>query len=346
MTHINTYTPELIPQIKQFQTIIQENSSFLLVGHTKPDGDCLGSLLALGHWIEKIGGKEVHYTASRSHAPSMNWVWWSEKVQYFTDHESFKLPEVQVVILLDHCAPNQRSDIQILLSDYIKNKITVCIDHHINTPVPVNCSMVDASSSSACEWLWEILNYLDPEGIDKQIATRCFLGLTTDTGGSVGLEYEKDSVRSFENALGMLKAGADKKSIIQKLNEVTPSQLEYAKKMFGSIHFTKNCLWVVVEWKDIEELGLDTEQAGLAFGLMKKIVGKDVIAKFTHQDNKRYGSLRTATDIDVQQIAASFGGGGHVKAAGFRLEADYSLKDIEAIMLQIEQKVELQKKSS
>lgn len=76
---------------------------------------------------------------------------------------------------------------------------------------------------------------------------------------------------------------------------------------------------------------------------MKKIVGKDVIAKFTHQDNKRYGSLRTATDIDVQQIAASFGGGGHVKAAGFRLEADYSLKDIEAIMLQIEQKVELQK---
>ena len=70
MTHINTYTPELIPQIKQFQTIIQENSSFLLVGHTKPDGDCLDSLLAQSHWIEKIGGKEVHNTETKSCAPS------------------------------------------------------------------------------------------------------------------------------------------------------------------------------------------------------------------------------------------------------------------------------------
>ena len=157
------------------------------------------------------------------------------------------------------------------------------------------------------------------------------------------MEHEKDSVRSYENALDMLKTGADKKTIIQKLNEVMPAQLEYAKVMFNNIQFTKNCLWVIVEGEDMDKFGLDSEQAGLAFGIMKKVVGKDVIAKFTHQEDARYGSLRTTTNIDVQQIAAGFGGGGHVKGAGFRIQADYTHKDIEAIMAQIEQRVALQK---
>lgn len=184
MTHIETYTPQFIPQIKKLQTIIQNNESFLLVGHSKPDGDCLGSMLALGHWIEKQG-KQVHYTASRAHVPSMNWVWGSQKLQYFVDNPDYQLPETQVVIMLDHCASNQRSDLQEILTEYIKDKITVCIDHHVNTPFPTQCSLIDTTSSSASEWVWEILSYLDPQNIDEQIATRCFLGLTTDTGGSV-----------------------------------------------------------------------------------------------------------------------------------------------------------------
>ena len=114
----------------------------------------------------------------------MNWVWGSEKIQYFTDNDNFQLPDAQVVILLDHCAPNQWSDLQEILTDYIKDKITVCIDHHINTAISTQCSLIDTTSSSASEWVWEILTYLDPQGIDNQIATWCFLGLTTDTGGT------------------------------------------------------------------------------------------------------------------------------------------------------------------
>lgn len=74
MTHIRTYASQFMPQLAEFKTIINSNSSFLLVGHSRPDGDCLGSMLALGHWIEKQG-KHVYYTASRNHVPSLNWVW-------------------------------------------------------------------------------------------------------------------------------------------------------------------------------------------------------------------------------------------------------------------------------
>lgn len=85
----------------------------------------------------------------------------------------------------------------------------------------------------------------------------------------MALEYEKDPIRSHENALGMLRAGADKKTIIKRLNTITTPQLLFAKLLFERMSFSKHCLWIWYEGKEADALGLDIEQSKLAFRMMK-----------------------------------------------------------------------------
>jgi phosphoesterase RecJ-like protein len=231
------------------------------------------------------------------------------------------------------------------IETYIQNKITCCIDHHIAHDPFTQIDIIDASSSSCSELLWEIISHRENGSTivytDPQVASSFYVWLTTDTGGTVALEYEKDPIRSHENALGMLRAGADKKTIIKRLNTITTPQLLFAKLLFERMSFSKHCLWIWYEGKEADALGLDIEQSKLAFRMMKDTSWMKVVIKFVRQGTSWYASIRTATNFNVRQIAEYFGGGGHNFAAGCKLpHPEWTVQDIEKIVRQIDDLVD------
>lgn len=342
--HSKTYLSKLQPEIDCLFQIISNHQTFLLVGHSNPDGDCMGSMLGLGSWLKNIW-KKVSYVASRVHDKSLDRVPWSEQIQYFVDNKYFGLEETQVVMFLDHNWSRQRSDMETVMTEYIRNRITVCIDHHMEPTLETDCNIIDESSSSCCELIREMLSDRETRGntkhIDPYIATMLYLGLTTDTGGSVGLEYEKDSIRSYENALGMLKHGADKQTIIRQLNTISLPTLQFTITLLQRTRYSKHCIRTRSTKEEIEELRLDGNKAWVAKRLLRQVTGFDVFAKFTLVEWVLYASLRTSNQTDVQRIAAHFGWGWHIYAAGFKLyDKKYTIDDIEAIVVKIDQLVE------
>lgn len=346
-SHIEKYLPHLADKIEQLFQIISDNEIFCIVWHSNPDGDCLGSMLWLWETLEQQG-KKVQYCASRNHEPSLSSrITDIEKVQYYIDRNNTILwldldVDTQVIIFVDHNKSNQRSDMKEYMSEFINNKITVCIDHHVSSWPFTGLDIVDETSSSACELIWEILDYRlqhkQEFTITKNIATHLYLWLTTDTGQTVGLEYELDSIRSHENALGMLYAGANKQLIVKKLNEVTPNMIEFAKRAFGRVKHSKHCIRLRSTAVEAQELGLDGEQTKIAFRALKWLVGVKVLIRFRQADNHRYMSLRTATWYNVQEIAAQFGGWWHKVASGVKFENSWSRteQDLEDIVQKID----------
>lgn len=336
MSHVETYLSAFVPQIKQFDQIITDHTTFLIIGHSHPDGDCLWSMLWLGRRLEKQG-KKVQYTASRSHASSLDRVWWSEKISYFVDNSDYERYESEVVILIDHSSYGQRSDAQLYFLEHITGDQTiVCIDHHLDANVQTHCSLIDESSSSACELVRELLDYLDPTHtfVDDTIASCCFLWLITDTGASSWFVREKDSIRTFENALGMIKAGAQKSMIIEKLNRFPLNQLLFTKMMFDRMQSFDHGVRVCIEEKDRLSYGLDQDASSQIQSLMSSVEDLDIIVVCKIVDGSLHGSLRTTNDINVQSIAKQFGWWGHRLAAWFRLnDRQYTLDDIKQTII-------------
>lgn len=315
-----TYLSSLQSQIDQFHDLVKSHQTFLIIGHSNPDGDCLGSMLGLGRWLEKQG-KEVRYTASRQHSPSLNRVWWSDRISYVTNNPWYTRFDSDVIICIDHSSYSQRSDAQSYFQEHITNQIIVCIDHHLDASIVCQYSLIDTSASSATELLRELLNYLDPhkEYIDSTIASLCYLGLVTDTWWSWWFMREKNSIRSFENALSMIKAWAEKPLIINKLNTLTQNDIEFIKLCFTKIQYFEHGIWYVVSEEERLQFGLDAENLHRFSSIIKKIENQDVIVCFTLIEGKVYGSIRTTNAINVQRIAKAFGGWWHLLASGFRL---------------------------
>lgn len=350
MNHAQTYLNDLIPRIDQLFQIIKNNQKFVIVWHSNPDGDCLGSMLGLWGILEWMG-KQVQYCASRPHEASMSRIAWSEKIQYYISRENEILnldldQDTQVVIFVDHNKSNQRSDMKEYMEWFIIWKQTVCIDHHICNEVYTDLDIIDASSSSACELIREILQY--QKSIDNSIeihsdlATLFYTGLTTDTGGTVGLEYEKNPIRSHENALEMLRAWADKKFIINKLNEVTLPMLEFAKLSFDRMQFSKHCLRTWSTAEESKAMWLDGGQIKIASSIMKRIIWIKVVIRFAKNSGKWYTSIRTATGFNVQQIAQHYGWGWHILAAWCKLEKpERDEKDLAKLVQEIDDKIDV-----
>lgn len=334
MSHVDSYLSSFIRAIQDFQDIVQNNHTFLIVGHTKPDGDCLWSMIGLWTWLGKQG-KSVYYTASRNHSCTLDRVWWSDQIQYFEWNLTYELESsCQVVIFVDHSSQGQWSDMKESMMHYCSNKITVCLDHHLKASLVVDCLIVDESSSSACELLWEILQYIDPSFIDEKIASLCLLWLITDTGWSSGLKREKDSIRSFENALDMIRNGADKSFIINKLTRISLDQLSFTKIMFDRIYFFDHGIRIRAQESDWIDYHLDSDALFLIQSIMKSVENMDIVAVFTIIEGKLYGSLRTTNGINVQYIAEYFGWGWHTLAAGFRLvDKIYTRDDIQSTLI-------------
>ncbi len=217
----------------------------------------------------------------------------------------------------------------------------VNIDHHASNTGFGKVNLIDMTAASTTELITRVVQALESETntklMDADIATLLLTGLTTDTGS---FQNANTTPRAMEVAANLIEAGARQQEIIHqifKTKQLTTLKLwgrVLSKIQSDPIH---KIVWSTITADDLRETGADAEEAmGIIDELLTNAPGAEVILLLKQSEIGVSGSLRTTTPaISAMEIASIFGGGGHVRAAGFKIKD----KQVEAVTDEVVEKI-------
>jgi bifunctional oligoribonuclease and PAP phosphatase NrnA len=304
--------------------ILREHRRFAILGHVRPDGDALGSQLALALSLQALG-KEVR-------------VWnedgMLEKYSFLPRAELLTKPpptpeDFDVAIALDTAIQNRLGT---ALAAVGSAKIWINIDHHLSNPGYGDVVHVDSSAPATAEIVFRLIKSQDLP-FDRDIAENLYAAISTDTGS---FQYPKTSAQTFEIAAELIRTGLDVGRVSQQLYENYPRRrLELLRELLRSMRFQQEgrVASFSLTLKTAAELGvLPEDNEGLIDHL--RAVHGVIVAVFFEElmEGKIRVSMRSKTDaVDVCAICQKFGGGGHTLAAGARVRG--TLTEVEERVL-------------
>lgn len=299
---------------EKIQQAINSARNILLIAHRKPDGDTLGAIGAFLVYLEKADKKAEAFCVDR--APlNLNFLPRLEKI--FNEKEKLDYKQYDCIITLD-CSDWQ----QAVLSDDLtsqKEKI-INIDHHRTNTNYGRLNLVAPEASSTCEVVYDFFNQANIE-IDAKIATCLLTGIVTDTNNFFN---PATSFSAMTAASRLLKKGARFQKIVDNFfKSKTLNSLKLWGKALSDLYINKKrgVLISVITHEDYEKYNITEEMVeGLANFLQNLHEARVVLVLKEEEKGEIRGSLRTMSDkIDVAKLAQRLGGGGHQKAAGFRV---------------------------
>ncbi len=302
---------------QQILTALQNANKILILGHTnpRPDGDSLGSVLALTHYLRSLG-KEV--TAFSLYPVAQNLAYLPGSLELTTEVERLKIADHDLIVMLDF-AEFKNSGLEMeLRGAYQTGQAFINIDHHPGEHEVAEISLVIPTASSTAEILYHIFSQNNLP-ISKDMATCLLTGILTDTQNYTN---GATTFTAMQAGSELLRAGARLQQITAHTwqNKDLPILRLWGKVLLRLEEDPQTGLaTTVVTLKDLEEENLPAEAAeGVANFLNSLSTSKAVLILREEAEGKVKGSLRTTRDdVDVAEIAKQYGGGGHKKAAGF-----------------------------
>jgi bifunctional oligoribonuclease and PAP phosphatase NrnA len=294
---------------------LREGEKFLLTTHENPDGDALGSLVAMNETLRALGKNTVMFLSAEEFPLPY------EYRDLPLGSVSHSLPddaEERTIVFLD-CGNLDRMPVSFLSRD---DAHIVNIDHHHDNTCFGTANLVVDGASCTAEIIWELLPDL---GVDltPEIAEALYIGLVTDTGK---FQYENTTPNSHRMAGELLERGVDVHAIFRRLYENVPfAKLKLLARVLTRVerHDGGRLTLSFIMRKDYEETGADENYSEGLVDHMRALQGTVVAALVREQLKEgREGvmkvSLRASADaVDVSVIARKEGGGGHRQAAGF-----------------------------
>lgn len=258
--------------------------------------------------MEKLD-KEVSYFTPNEVSKTFSFLPGVQKVQTDFDYGDYDL-----FFFLDFTEEKRIKAFSQKHEDYFEDQRIIVIDHHIGTNHNAILELKDESAMSTCELIREVIQVLWPDFIDKTIATQLYLGLTTDSGNFL---FDANHERTLRNALSLVQAGADKKTIIDKvLRSKSFAAVQFMQKVLARMQRDGDILWASYTNAERMAAEVDKEEAEYALHTMQNIDGAKLILYIIEKDEELKLSFRSKGQVNCQQLAAIFGGGGHVNAAG------------------------------
>jgi len=241
-----------------------------------------------------------------------------------------------LIIILDADALERLGEIYQKNTEMFYRGETLNIDHHASNTYFGKINWVVEESSSTCEILVSLIEALESEHgrlMDKEIATALLTGIMTDTNL---FQAPNTTPKSLTIAAQLIAAGGDRDIISKKVFQTnTYSTLKIWGRILSKLdsYPALGIVWSEVSTKDFNETGADDAALSSALNnLLYSTEGAKVIILFKERNGLIEISLRSIGDIDVSMVAKEFGGGGHAKAAGFKLEGS-TLEDAKKIVL-------------
>ncbi|MFA6252996.1 MAG: bifunctional oligoribonuclease/PAP phosphatase NrnA [Patescibacteria group bacterium] len=299
------------------QAILQEikqAENILIISHQRPDGDTLGSNLALRKYLSSLG-KNVHSFCDSLIPDYLTFLPDSHLIKQ--DHLLFT-KKFDLVITVDS-ATLELTGAQHLLEILPQPYRLINIDHHNSNPKYADINLVLSEACSTAEIIYRL--FADWKiTLDQDIATNLACGLITDTSG---FKNPATSYQSLNIAAELFNQGANLHQLLKITNRsknidnliLWGRALERLEKIEKN-----NIVFTFLTQSDLLETNTDESAIeGIANFLHILKEGKIILVLVETSANMIKGSLRTTSEIDVSEIAKLFGGGGHKKAAGFTL---------------------------
>ena len=306
-----------LAMFKEIGQILRAHQRFAILGHVRPDGDALGSQLALALSLQALG-KEVRVWNEDGMLEKYSFL---PRAELLTKPPS--TPEAfDVAVALDTAIQNRLGT---ALGAVRSAKIWINIDHHLSNPGYGDLVHIDTSAPATGEIIFHLIK---SQGLpfDRDIAENLYAAISTDTGS---FQYPKTSARTFEIAAELIRAGVDVGGLSQLLYENYPRRrLELLRELLRNMRFQQDdhVASFSLSLKAAAELGvLPEDNEGLIDHL--RAVHGVIVAVFFEElsDGKVRVSMRSKTDaVDACAICQKFGGGGHTLAAGARVRGTLS----------------------
>ena len=292
---------------------IARHDDFVIASHTDPDGDSLGSSLALSLMLDQIG-KQSEVVIQQPFPRRFSW-----------------LPEFSRVQTRDAVSRRSRASILVECSDFSRAGVagldrveSLNIDHHTQNAMFANVNWIDPQVAATGMMVARLAEPLGAE-VTPSIATLLYVAVLTDTGS---FHHSNTDAAALQFAADMVKLGADASRIAEAVyGNVPAARIFLLADALATLKLEEDgyVAWMVLWRGDFARRGGgDTEGlinqvhaiAGVGVALLFKEVGRDCFRV----------SLRSDGSVDVAQVAASYGGGGHPRAAGCQLNG--SLEEV------------------
>lgn len=286
-----------------------------IISHKNPDGDTLGSQLALGNALKSVGKDVILYNRDTISKKFYFIAGANTVIQYL---DGMELPEV--VVFVD-CAEPQLAGFH--LTDAIfSNRTIVNIDHHASNKQYGTWNYVIDSAGANCQNIYHLLQAMQVS-ITPEIATALYVGLSTDTGNFM---YDNVSAETLRIAAELKEIGANTDALrLQLYESCSKKKIEMMKYILNNLHISEDgqYAWSTISYEMMHTLEPESTDIDGLINTIKDIEGVEIAVLFRGVEaNRTKASLRSKVWADVNEIAGIFGGGGHVRASGVSIDGD------------------------
>lgn len=290
---------------------LKNSDDICIIAHVSPDGDTLGSSLALYHVLRALN-KRVCVACCDSVPRVYSFLPAANEILLPKD---VTLP-VKLAVAVD-CADIQRMGDSAALFE--KAGATVNIDHHSTNGGYAQENCVDGDAAAAGEIIYKLVNLLTDK-VDRDTAECLYVALMTDTGN---FSYANTMPSTFETAAKLVALGADNARANRLVYRTVPL---HKTKLIGraidniALYFGGKVGISTLTQKEMREVGATGEDTEGIIDHVRDIEGVEVAMLIREEGENRFKvSLRSKTYADVSVIAAALGGGGHMRAAGYSI---------------------------
>lgn len=340
--------------VEEIASRLRNARRVVVLTHAKPDGDAIGSTQALVRTLNLLGAQAGWGSGAKAEAwycgPCPPWM---QDLVGATPHRII-LPgavptdlEPDVIAVLDTGSWSQVEIMQPWL--VTRTDRTVCLDHHVQGDADIaTMRFIDTSAAAVCQVAAELCRVLlgkkSIAELPKEVAEACYLGLATDTGW---FKHSNVNHRVMETAGLLLDAGVDHSSLHQTIEQrESVSRLKLLGRALASLELADKDRVAMMQLtrKDFAETKAAPGESGGFVDYGQAISGVVVTCLISEANPDEYGkgdsgpltklSLRSKPahpDVNVNVVAKAFGGGGHVRAAGARVQM--TMAEARAIVL-------------
>jgi bifunctional oligoribonuclease and PAP phosphatase NrnA len=297
------------PVIGQIRDAILARQRFLITSHAKPDGDSIGSQLAMAFALDALG-KQVrivnadpapdHYQGF----PGMHRIEIAAEVQ----------PDADALIVME-CSDLSRTGV-----DGLESACLINIDHHLGNRLYGTLNWYDETAAACGEMVFDLIRALGVP-LTEQIATHIYLAILTDTGS---FHHSNITPRTFDICRRCVEAGVNPSAMARRVFDSNSfGKLKLIGALLDSMELLDGGRLAVLHMDDqmLRDCGCthnDTEGL-INLPLTAREIQAVVFFKVAPDDVVRV-SMRSKYDVDVRRVASAYGGGGHKNAAGFTFD--------------------------
>ena len=302
--------------LKEFNTlgyVIKEADKILLFAHSRPDGDTVGSVLALKEYFTTLG-KEAVIACFDPMPEYLNLL----TKETFSFPGQLNLGEFKLIIACDSVERGFKE----IKKQLRENQVVALLDHHPDISLKGDINIIDAEYSSVCEIVFDFFS-LNRVEISKKIANCLLLGIVGDTGI---FQHSNTTPKIMQTASELMKKGASLSKLVEAVfvnKKISTLKLWGRAFEKAKLNPENGMITSVLTIKDLAECEASLEDINQVAGILDTVPG----AKFALVLSEREGgivkgSLRSEEykGVDVSKIAAEFGGGGHKLASGFEVK--------------------------